>query len=72
MTPMDPIKLAVIRGENRIFESEGFYDVRPFSKDGGAAATIRDIVTDEVLFDGIQIESITLSAPFVYIRTKKV
>lgn len=72
MTPADKIILTVIRGEERIFEGEGFYDVWAYSKDGGAAVAIRDVVTDEILFDGLMIRSMTLSAPFVYIQTERV
>lgn len=72
MTPADKIILTIIRGEDRVFEGEGFYDVWTFSKDGGAAVAIRDVVTDEVLFDELPIGSMTLSAPFVYIQTERV
>ena len=72
MTPADKIILTVMRGENRIFEGEGFYDIWTFSKDGEAAVAIRDVVTDEILFDGLLIGSMTLSAPFVYIQTERV
>lgn len=72
MTPADKIILTVLRGEERIFEGEGFYDVWVYSKDGGAAMAIRDVVTDEILFDGLPIGSMTLSAPLVYIQTERV
>lgn len=72
MTPADKIILTVMRGEERIFEGKGFYDIRTFSKDGGAAVAIRDAITDEILFDGLLIGSMTLSAPFVYIQTERV
>lgn len=72
MTPADKIILTVMRGEDRIFEGESFYDVRTYSIDGGVAVAIRDVVTDEILFDGLPIESMTLSAPFVYIQTERV
>lgn len=65
MTPADKIILTVMRGE-------GFYDVWTFSKDGGAAVAIRDVVTDEILFDGLLIGSMTLSSPFVYIQTERI
>lgn len=71
MTPADKIILTVMRGEDRVFEGEGFYDVWAYSKDGGAAVAIRDVVTDEILFDGLPIESMTFSAPFVYIKTER-
>ena len=72
MTPADKIILTVMRGEEHVFEGEGFYDVWAYSKDGGAAVAIRDVVTDEILFDGLPIGSMTLSAPFVYIQTERV
>lgn len=72
MTPADKIILTIVRGEEHIFEGEGFYDVWAYSKDGGAAVAIRDVVTDEILFDGLPIGSMSLSAPFVYIQTERV
>lgn len=72
MTSAEKIILTVVRGEERIFEGEGFYDVWTFSMDGEAAVAIRDVVTDEVLFDELPIGSMTLSAPFVYIQTERV
>ena len=72
MTPADKIILTVMRGEDRIFEGEGFYDIWTFSKDGGAAVAIRDVVADEVLFEELLIGTMTLSAPFVYIQTEGV
>ena len=72
MTPADKIILTIIRGEEHIFEGEGFYDVWTLSKDGGAAVSVRDVVTDEILFEELPIGSMTISAPFVYIQTERV
>lgn len=36
MTPVEPTKLTVYRGDNKEFESEGFYEVQVFSTDDGA------------------------------------
>lgn len=35
MTPVEPINLTVYRGDNKEFESEGFYEVQVFSTDDG-------------------------------------
>lgn len=72
MTPADKIILTVMRGEDRIFEGEGFYDIRTFLKDGDTVVTIRDVVTDIVVFEELPIGSMNLSAPFVYIQTERV
>lgn len=71
MTPADKIILIITRGEKRIFEGEGFYDIWTFSKDGVAVVAIRDVVTDIVVFEELPIGSMNLSAPFVYIQTKR-
>ena len=71
MTPADKIILTIIRGEERIFEGEGFYDIWTFLKDGVAVVAIRDVVTDIVVFEELPIESMNLSSPFVYIQAEQ-
>lgn len=72
MTPAEPIMLTIIRGAERIHEKEGYYDIWTFSKDGGTAVSIRDCITDEIIFDELPIGSMTVTAPFVYIQTERV
>lgn len=72
MTPAEPIILTIIRGDELIHEKEGHYDIWTFSRDGGATVSIRDCITDEIIFDGLPIGSMTVTAPFVYIQTKRI
>ena len=70
MTPADPIILTILRAEDHIFEAEGHYDIWTFSKDGGAVVSIRNCVTDEIVFDGLGFEWMKVSNPFVDIQTR--
>ena len=72
MTPAAPIILTIIRGDELIHEKEGHYDIWTFSKDGGTVVSIKDCITDEIIFDELSIGSMTVTAPFVYIQTKRV
>ena len=69
MTPAEPIILTIIRGDEVIHEKEDHYDIWTFSKDDGASVSIRDCITDEIIFDELPIGSMTVTAPFVYIQT---
>lgn len=78
MTPMEPITLTVYRGPIKDsegedlyikdFENTGVYDVQTFVKDGCIMVFIRDDITDEIIFDGLPIEYIHISAPFVRLK----
>lgn len=68
MTPPESIKLSIYRGPIKDFDGEGLYDIQVFANDNGAVVSIRDILTDEIIFDGLPIEYITMSAPFVRIK----
>lgn len=72
MTPAEPVILTIIRGAERIHEKKGHYDIWTFSKDGGAVVSIRDFITDEILFDELPIGSMTVTVPFVYTQTERV
>lgn len=65
MTPADPIILTILRGEDHIFEAEGHY----LEKDC-PVISIRNCVTDEVVFDGLSYEWMKVSNPFVDIQTR--
>lgn len=69
MTPAEPIILTILRGEERIFEAEGHYDIWMMRTEGEILVSIRDCITDEIIYDEVPVEYITLSAPFVYIQT---
>lgn len=70
MTPADPIILTVLRGEDHIFEAEGHYDVWVHYIESCSVVSIRNCVTDEVVFDGLEFEWMKISNPFVDIQTR--
>lgn len=72
MTPAEPIILIILRGEERIFNAEGHYDIWAFSKDDGTVVSIKDDITDEIIFDELPIRFMTVTAPFVHIQTERV
>lgn len=69
MTPADPIILSISQGDQHIFEAEGHYDIWTMRTDGGTVVSIRDCITDEIIYDELSVEYVTVSAPFVYIQT---
>lgn len=69
MTPADPIILTISRGEEHIFEAEGHYDIWTMRTNGGTVVSIRDCITDEIIYDELSVEYVTISSPFVYIQT---
>ncbi|FAA01410.1 MAG TPA: hypothetical protein [Siphovirus UK_ancient_CT89] len=72
MIPAEPIILIILRGEERIFNADGHYDILTMHTGGGTVVTVRDCSTDEILYDELSVEYVTISAPFVYIQTEKV
>lgn len=70
MIPVDPIILTVLRGEDHILEAEGHYDIWVHYLEDCAVVSIRDCVTDEVVFDGLGFEWMKVSNPFVDIQTR--
>ena len=72
MIPAEPIILRILRGEEYIFNAEGHYDVWIGHTNGGLVVSIRDAIADEVIFDELSVEYVTVSAPFVYIQTEMV
>ena len=71
MTPADPIILTIHRGEEHIFEAEGHYDIRVYYKEDCSVVSIRNCVTDEIVFDGLEYEWIKVSNLFVDIQTRR-
>lgn len=71
MTPADPIILTILRGEDHIFETEGHYDIWVhYAEKDCPVISIRNCVTDEVVFDGLGFEWMKVSNPFVDIQTR--
>lgn len=72
MIPVEPIILTVLRGEERIFNADGHYDIWMGHTNEGLVVSIRDVIADEVIFDELSVEYVNISAPFVYIQTERV
>ena len=72
MIPAEPIILTILRGEERIFNADGHYDIWTMRTGGGTVVTVRDCITDEILYDELSVEYVTISVPFVYIQTERI
>ena len=70
MTPAEPIILTVLRGDKHILEAEGHYDIWVHYIEDCAVVSIRNCVTDEIVFDGLGFEWMKVSNPFVDIQTR--
>ena len=71
MIPAEKIHLTVINGGEVLFEKEGLFDIWTLLKVGGPAVSIRDVYEDEVIFEELPIESMSMSAPLVCIQIKR-
>lgn len=71
MTPAEKILLTVINEGEVLYEKEGLFDIWTFLKEGGPAVSIRDVNEDKVIFEGLPIESMSMSAPLVCIQIKR-
>lgn len=71
MIPAEKIHLTVINGGEVLFEKEGLFDIWTLLKEGGPAVSIRDVYEDEVVFEELPIESMSMSAPLVCIQIKR-
>lgn len=71
MIPAEKIRLTVINEGEILYEKEGLFDIWTFLKEGGPAVSIRDVNEDEVIFEGLPIESMSMSAPLVCIQIKR-
>lgn len=71
MIPAEKILLTVINGGEVLYEKEGLFDIWTFLKEGGPAVAIRDVNEDEVIFEELPIESMSMSAPLVCIQIKR-
>ena len=68
MIPRERDVLTIFRGTDCIYDREGVYDIWTYSKDGGTAVSIRDAVTEEILYEDLTIEYMMVKAPFVQIQ----
>lgn len=71
MIPAEKIYLTIINEGEVLCEKEGLFDVWTFLKEGGLAVSIRDVNEDEVIFEELPIESMSMSTPLVCIQIKR-
>lgn len=71
MIPAEPTKLTVYRGDNKEFESEGFYEVQVFSTDDGTMVFVNDYLIDETVLDRILVEYVSVYQSSVRIKIKE-
>ena len=72
MTPVERDVLTIVRGDETVYDKEGIYDIWSYSKDGSTVVTIQDAVTEEILYEDLPIECMTVKAPFINIQTERV
>mgnify|MGYP003084650631 FL=1 len=71
MTPVEPTTLTVYRGNNKEFESEGFYEVQVFSTDDGAMLFVNDYLINETVLDRILVEYVSVYQSSVRVKIKE-
>lgn len=71
MTPVEPTKLTIYRGDNKEFESEGFYEVQAFSTDDGTMVFVNDYLINETVQDKILVEYVSVYQSSVRIKIKE-
>lgn len=71
MIPVEPTELTVYRGDNKEFESEGFYEVQVFSTDDGTMVFVNDYLIDETVLDRILVEYVSVYQSSVRIKIKE-
>lgn len=71
MTPVEPTKLTINRGDNKEFESEGFYEVQVFSTDDGTRVFVNDYLINETVLDGILVEYVSVYQSSVRVKIKE-
>lgn len=71
MTPVEATKLTVYRGDNKEFESEGFYEVQVFSTDDGAMVFVNDYLINETVLDRILVEYVSVYQSSVRVKIKE-
>ena len=63
--------LTILRGDEIVYDEEGIYDIWSYSKDGGTVVSVRDAVTEEILYEDLPIAYMVVKAPFIAIQTFK-
>lgn len=71
MPSRDFVILIIFQGDKIIHKEPGCFDIWTFLKEGGPAVSIRDVNEDEVIFEELPIESMSMSAPLVCIQIKR-
>ena len=71
MTPVEPTKVTVYRGDNKEFESEGFYEVQVFSTDDGTMVFVNNYLIDETVLDRVLVEYVSVYQSSVRIKIKE-
>ena len=71
MTPVESTKLTVYRGDNKEFESEGFYEVQVFSTDDGTMVFVNDYLINETVLERILVEYVSVYQSSVRIKIKE-
>ena len=71
MTALERDVLTILRGDEIIYDEEGIYDIWTYSKDGGTAVSVRDAVTEEILYEDLPIAYMVVKAPFIAIQAFK-
>lgn len=68
MTPLEKDVLTIVRGNKTIYDEEGIYDIWSYPKDGSTVVSIRDAITDKILYEDLPIACIVVKAPFILIQ----
>lgn len=71
MTPVELTKLTIYRGDNKEFESEGFYEVQVFSTDDGTLVFVNDYLINETVLDKILVEYVSVYQSSVRVKIKE-
>ena len=60
--------LTILRGDEIVYDEEGIYDIWSYSKGGGTVVSVRDAVTEEILYEDLPIAYMVVKAPFIVIQ----
>lgn len=71
MNPSDPVAITVARDDDIIIEAEGSYDIRVIRGGTRTKANIIDSRSGRVLCNRLDIEYMTINAPFVGIQARE-
>lgn len=71
MNLSDPVVITVARGNDIIMEAEGSYDIRVVREGGRTKVNVVDSRSGRVLCSRLDIEYMTINAPFIGIQARK-